>query len=144
MILGNCDEGAVRLSGGSTPAHGRVEICIGQVWGTVCDDLWGKKDARVVCRQLGYSTIGEPDGDCSKFFIRSLLSGLYTGSLAVNIALFGPGSGPIHLDDVQCFGFENSLLHCDHITMDVNCNHDEDAAVACQGKTSSSTTVIHD
>ena len=35
-----------------------MEICFGGVWGTVCDDGWSTTDARVVCRQLGYITIG--------------------------------------------------------------------------------------
>ena len=30
-------------------------MCIGRVWGTVCDHHgWGYGFARVVCRQLGY------------------------------------------------------------------------------------------
>ena len=48
-----CDYGAIRLRGGGTVFEGRVEICIDNVWGTVCDDLWGVNDSRVVCRQLG-------------------------------------------------------------------------------------------
>lgn len=38
--------------------YGRVEICFGGQYGTICDDSWNYKEASVVCRQLGYSPNG--------------------------------------------------------------------------------------
>ena len=52
-------EGEVRLIGGENSLQGTVQICIGGVWGSVCDSGWGTMDAIVVCSQLDNTTIGE-------------------------------------------------------------------------------------
>lgn len=52
-----CTHGSIRLAGGSSTS-GRVEVCIYNRWGTVCDDGWTQVDANVACRQLGYSDAG--------------------------------------------------------------------------------------
>ena len=53
-----CMHGAIRLAG-SISSQGRVEVCLNNTWGTVCDNMWGATDARVVCRQLGFSRYSE-------------------------------------------------------------------------------------
>ena len=53
-LLVPCTYGDIRLADGSTSFEGRVEICINETYGTVCDDFWNVNDAEVVCRQLGY------------------------------------------------------------------------------------------
>ena len=58
-VAAPCTTGHLRLMGSNIPNEGRVEICMNNVWGTVCDDLWSSIDATVVCRQLGYSTQGQ-------------------------------------------------------------------------------------
>ena len=55
-----CKTGDIRLVGGATDSTGRLEICVLGMWGSVCNrfQYWGPDNARVVCRQLGFSDIG--------------------------------------------------------------------------------------
>ena len=54
-LLVTCSYGDIRLVNGLTSLEGRVEICIDETYGTVCEDSWDDDDAEVVCRQIGYS-----------------------------------------------------------------------------------------
>ena len=57
----------------------------------------------------------------------------FTGAIAHAAAYFGPGEGPIVLDNVHCSGTEKFLLSC--VSSPVyshNCHHSEDAGVSCQ------------
>ena len=105
-----CDNGDIRLIGGSNELEGRVEVCTNFSWGTVCDDFWGTPDATVVCRQLGFSDMG---------------------AIATSLSFFGQGTDPIALDDVMCVGTESRLIDCP-FTATHNCIHLEDAGVRCQ------------
>lgn len=64
----NCSNGDVRLVGGTTSHEGRVEICINQVWGSICSNIihyyyyyYYNFDAvgKIVCRQLGHLELGK-------------------------------------------------------------------------------------
>ena len=53
-----CETGDLRLNGSSS-AEGRVEICLSNAWGTICDDSWDDRSARVVCKQLNQPAEGQ-------------------------------------------------------------------------------------
>ena len=90
-----------------------MEIFYNGNWGTVCDDYWDIRDARVVCRQLGFpDAVSAPHG-----------------------ARFGRGSGEILLDNVDCSGGESVFMNCSHSGWRIhNCGHSEDASVICPSK----------
>lgn len=79
----------VRLVDGGAPNQGRLEVLYNGIWGTVCDDEWSDVNTEVACRGLGFT------------------SGVFT-------SVFGPGRGPIWMDDVQCRQTDLGLEECSH------------------------------
>ena len=135
LYVAACKYGEIRFVGGSNEYEGRVEICINNQWGTVCDDGWGISDAQVVCSQLGTSfTSGTELCLFLRFMLLILcLIPMWTGQ-ALSNAYFGEGSGSIFLDNVVCSGTESTLLSCNSSKIGShNCEHKEDVGVRCSG-----------
>jgi len=74
LIAVICNDGDIRLRGGSNQYQGRVEVCWNETWGTVCDGYWSANDANVACRQLGFS----PAGTIFSSFRTDLVAGTCT------------------------------------------------------------------
>ncbi|XP_071954286.1 scavenger receptor cysteine-rich domain-containing protein DMBT1-like [Antedon mediterranea] len=107
-----CGNYTLRLTEGTLESEGRVEVFKDGQWGTVCDNGWDQKDAKVVCLQLEY-----PDA----------LS-------AVTGSEFGQRVGPIHFGSVQCTGTEPQLHLCSHSVMTSSCGQQNNAGVRCMPK----------
>ena len=55
FLCAGCEEDAIRLLEVQNKFKGLVEVCQGGIWKTVCNQGWGDREARVVCRQLGFA-----------------------------------------------------------------------------------------
>lgn len=108
----SCPSFGVRLVDGPNTYSGRIEVCIGGQWGTICDDEWDTIDARTVCRQMGLP---------------------YDGAEARLGATFGQGTESIAMSNVYCMDNSTAISMCQFRTgSDLNCGHHEDAGVICQ------------
>ena len=62
---------------------------------------------------------------------------LSTGASVVSTGVFGPGSGPVFLDEVVCSGTEQDLMECAHAGIGnhicIQSEHEFDVAIMCKG-----------
>ncbi|XP_077207059.1 scavenger receptor cysteine-rich domain-containing protein DMBT1-like [Paroedura picta] len=104
---------SLRLADTYNYCEGRVEIYYQGAWGTICGNHWDMQDAQVVCRQL----------ECGD------------AVAALPSSRFGPGSGRILLDEVQCKGDEAYVWECENLGWGMHsCTHQQDAAVLCEAE----------
>ena len=96
------------MADGPDESSGRVEIFLRGAWGTICDDDFDDGDATAVCRQLGFS-----------------------GGNARYSAFFGPGSGDINWNNLNCPADVRNLFYCEMDTDVGICDHLEDIGVVC-------------
>lgn len=87
-------ENSVRIVGGRTYYEGRVEVQVGERWGTVCSAGWTTKEAMVACRQLGLG-----------YSMHAITETWYWDSSNVTEMV---------MSGVKCTGSEMSLSHCHH------------------------------
>ncbi|XP_013413091.1 deleted in malignant brain tumors 1 protein-like [Lingula anatina] len=110
-------DGAVRLVNTTSPYEGRVEVYYAGEWGRVCEYNWYYNDAKVVCRQLGFS-------------------GAHTSFHSWNPR----GTGKYWIYNLNCGGTESNITQCTHGGVGVvnsgNCRQDnyDDAGVICHGE----------
>ena len=131
MSSASCRTGDLRLSGGNVINEGRIEICINNVWGTICDDYWSDTDANVACRKLGFSGQSKTHNS----LVTNDKAVLCLDAVAFSNAHFGPGIGDILLNNIQCLGSEASLLDCTRdATAVCSTGHYEDAGLRCYGR----------
>ncbi|XP_012253572.2 protein bark beetle isoform X3 [Athalia rosae] len=117
VMLDPIDTGPpVRLLGGRTNLEGRLQVRIGERWGTVCNYGWTIRDAALVCHQLGLAL--DPDNWNME---RSEIPGAGTNE-------------DIILSNVRCTEDDIDITQCRAETaneFENSCTHENDVGVIC-------------
>lgn len=108
-------ECSIRLSGGEYDWEGTIYIRVKGEWGGVCKMEFDLVDARVACRQLGYSDAFSDDSSLNGF--NEVTSGKYW------------------LENLQCVGTEGKLCECPSNGIgQVSCDEFQGISVTCSCK----------
>jgi len=100
----------IRLADGGTPQEGRLEVLVGDQWGTVGGSGVDGLPARVVCAQLGFGGGALRGGN-----------------------FYGAGTVPERLENLRCSGNETNLNECSWANSNWGQMHADDYSVACNG-----------
>lgn len=107
---------SVRLSNGSDLYDGRLEVLIGEEWGTVCNDGWTEREAALVCLQLGL--IYNPEQG------------------AARVRVVAPPDTRVLMSWVKCDDVDYDLAMCRAVRQpEILCGHDRDVYLRCQEPT---------
>ncbi|XP_060572663.1 scavenger receptor cysteine-rich domain superfamily protein-like, partial [Ruditapes philippinarum] len=114
----------LRLAGTNGPYHGRVEVEVDDIWGTICsheylynwDYLYNS--ANVICNMIGLRYYNY-----------------------YPFARYGRGEGPIHIESLKCYSPNYTDINdCEHDANNNNnyydyyyCSHADDFSVVCFG-----------
>lgn len=86
------ENAGIRLTGSSIDGEGRLEVFSYFQWGTVCDNGFGEREAKVACEQLGFSRDG--------------------ATLTRGDSYYSDNDLPTVMDGVSCLGTETTLQSC--------------------------------
>lgn len=90
-------------------SEGLVEVFVKGQWSSICADLFDANDANVICLQLGY-----------------------TKAAVINYHTKNPNT-LIVLDDLECNGDEQQIIHCKatETATSIYCANNQDVYVQC-------------
>ncbi|GFE53484.1 scavenger receptor cysteine-rich domain-containing protein [Babesia ovis] len=100
---------------------GRLEF-YNNGFGSVCNENWDKRAAKIACQEMGYSGLhkgGMVGQDCTDVH---------------GVNLCAPLTQKISAVDFKCTGLERALGQCPHESAeDIYCTHEQDVILSCAG-----------
>ncbi|KAL4219778.1 hypothetical protein ACF0H5_020191 [Mactra antiquata] len=102
----------IRLSNGTGPHSGIVELLVDGTWGTICNYNLGLNEAMTLCNMMNLSLVSY-----------------------YKTPVYGIGSGPTHISALSCNGNYNDINQCSYRTptkhLPDNCTKHNDLSVDC-------------
>ncbi|KAH3776285.1 hypothetical protein DPMN_177706, partial [Dreissena polymorpha] len=99
----------VRLADGPNANAGRLEITVKNTYGTICANEFIYVDGDIACKSIN---------------LRYRAAAVYNGSF------YGPGTGPIYIDHLDCTSDRANIKDCLYRTTGA-CNHSNDVSLVC-------------